>query len=197
METRIEHLVRLALEEDLSDLGDVTSRATIPAGLSINAKITAKQSGVIAGLDVVGEVYRQVDPLVSVRLCLEDGDSVKVGTVVCEVGGAGRSVLTGERVALNFLQRLSGIATLTAQFVEAVADLQAVILDTRKTIPGWRALEKYAVRMGGGSNHRIGLYDMVLIKDNHIDAAGGITAAVTAVRADYDARDLPIEVEVK
>jgi nicotinate-nucleotide pyrophosphorylase (carboxylating) len=197
VETRIEHLVNLALEEDLGDLGDVTSRATIPAGQIITAKITAKQPGVIAGLGIVGEVYRQVNPQVTVRPCLEDSDPVKVGTVVCEVVGAGRSVLTGERVALNFLQRLSGIATLTAQFVEVVADYQAVILDTRKTTPGFRALEKYAVRMGGGSNHRIGLYDMVLIKDNHIDAAGGITAAVEAVRADFDARDLPIEVEVK
>ncbi len=197
METQIEHLVKLALIEDLDDLGDVTSRATIPAGQTIRANITAKQPGVIAGLDIVGEVYSQVDPQVTVRLCLEDSDPVKVGTLVCEVVGDGRSVLTGERVALNFLQRLSGIATLTAQFVEAVADTQAVILDTRKTTPGFRALEKYAVRMGGGSNHRIGLYDMVLIKDNHIDAAGSITAAVDSVRATPDAIGLPIEVEVK
>jgi len=197
VETRIEHLVKLALEEDLGDLGDITSHATIPAEQIIHAKITAKQPGVIAGLDIVGEVYHQVDPKVTVRQCLEDSDPVKVGTVVCEIDGAGRSVLMGERVTLNFLQRLSGIATLTAQFVEAVADYQAVILDTRKTTPGFRALEKYAVRMGGGSNHRIGLYDMVLIKDNHIDAAGSITAAVNAVRTNLDARDLPIEVEVK
>ena len=197
METQIEHLVKLALDEDRGDRGDVTSRATIPAKQRIHARITAKQSGVIAGLDVVGEVYRQVDPQVAVTVCVSDGDHVQLGMVVCEVIGAGRSVLTGERVALNFLQHLSGIATLTACFVEAVAGTKAIILDTRKTTPGWRALEKYAVRMGGGSNHRIGLYDMVLIKDNHIDAAGGITAAVDAVRAEPSAQGLAVEVEVK
>ncbi|MBZ0288671.1 MAG: carboxylating nicotinate-nucleotide diphosphorylase, partial [Anaerolineae bacterium] len=119
------------------------------------------------------------------------------GTIICEVQGSGQSVLTGERVALNFLQRLSGIATLTAQFVGAAAGSKAVILDTRKTTPGWRSLEKYAVACGGGQNHRMGLYDMVMIKDNHIDAAGSITAAVNAVRSYPDAEGLAIEVEVK
>jgi nicotinate-nucleotide pyrophosphorylase (carboxylating) len=197
VETIIEQLVRQALDEDLGEAGDVTTRATIPAAQHIHAAITAKQPGVVCGLQLVAEVYRQIDPSVQVMPCANDGDFVKVGTVVCEVVGQGRAVLAGERVALNFLQRLSGIATLTAQFVRAVEGTNAVILDTRKTTPGWRALEKYAVRMGGGSNHRMGLYDMVLIKDNHIDAAGGITAAVSAVRADADARELPIEVEVK
>lgn len=193
----VEHLVKLALDEDLGERGDVTSRATIPAGQRVHARITAKQAGVIAGLELVAAVYAQVDATVTVTPLAADGDAVTVGTVVCEVDGAGRSVLTGERVALNFLQRLSGVATVTAQFVAAVAGTKAVILDTRKTTPGWRRLEKYAVCMGGGANHRIGLYDMVLIKDNHIDAAGGITAAVAAVRAEPTARDLPVEVEVK
>ena len=197
MQAEIEQLVQLALAEDLGDRGDVTSRATIPAEQRLQARITAKQAGVIAGLDVVDVVYRQVDPQMRVTPCVQDGTAANVGTVVCEVIGAGRSVLTGERVALNFVQRLSGIATLTAQFVAAVAGTPAVILDTRKTTPGWRILEKYAVRMGGGHNHRIGLYDMVLIKDNHIDAAGGITAAVEAVRSEPSAGDLPIEVEVE
>ncbi len=197
METIIEHLVRLALDEDLGERGDVTSAATIPATQRIHARISAKQPGVIAGLSLVEEVYRQVDASVRVMLCVDEGEHVPVGAVVCEVVGAGRSILMGERVALNFLQRLSGVATLTAQFVAAAAETKAVILDTRKTTPGWRALEKYAVLMGGGSNHRMGLHDMVLIKDNHIDAAGGITAAVAAVRADAHANDLPIEVEVK
>ncbi len=197
MDRQIEHLVTLALEEDFAGLGDVTSRATLPETLRLHAHITAKAPGVIAGLSLVEAVYRQVDPQVKVNPCVRDGDPVSVGKVVCEVNGAGRSVLSGERVALNFLQRLSGIATLTAQFVAAVARTQAVILDTRKTTPGWRVLEKYAVRMGGGSNHRMGLHDMVLAKDNHVAAAGGITQAVAAVRADAAARDLPLEVEVE
>lgn len=197
METIVEHLVRLALDEDLGEAGDVTTRATIPASQSVRASVTAKQLGVICGLQLVSEVYRQIDPMASVTYCVIDGDFVSVGTVICEVVGQGRSVLAGERVALNFMQRLSGIATLTRQFVIAVKGTNAVILDTRKTTPGWRALEKYAVRMGGGSNHRMGLHDMVLIKDNHIDAAGSITAAVAAVRADDAARMLAVEVEVK
>ena len=197
MEIEIDEFVRLALQEDLGVRGDVTSKATIPAAGRIHAQITTKQPGVIAGIEIVATVYRQLDPAVVVRPRVRDGDHVGAGHGVCDVSGAGRSVLTGERVALNFLQRLSGIATLTAHYVEAVAGTKAVILDTRKTTPGWRVLEKYAVRMGGGVNHRMGLYDMVLIKDNHIDAAGGITAAVTAVRIDPDARDLPVEIEVR
>ncbi len=197
MENEINQFVRMALQEDLGGRGDVTSKATIPAAGRIHAQITAKQPGVIAGVEIVATVYRQIDPTVSVLTRVRDGAHVGVGHGVCDVSGAGRSVLTGERVALNFLQRLSGIATMTAQYVEAVAGTKAVILDTRKTTPGWRVLEKYAVRMGGGANHRMGLYDMVLIKDNHIDAAGGITAAVAAVRIDPDARGLPVEVEVR
>lgn len=192
-QTAAQHLVELALAEDLSDRGDVTSALSIPADATITGRIRAKEAGVIAGLEIVRMVYAQIDPAVTVDLLLTDGTSVEVGTVICEVRGAGRSVLSGERVALNFLQHLSGVASLTAKFVAAVKGTKAVILDTRKTTPGWRLLEKYAVRMGGGQNHRIGLYDMVLIKDNHIDAAGGITAAVTAVQA----AALPIEVEVK
>ena len=197
MENEIDQFVRMALVEDLGARGDVTSKATIPAAGRIQAQIMTKQPGVIAGVEIVAAVYRQIDPTVSVLTRVRDGDHVGAGHGICDVSGAGRSVLTGERVALNFLQRLSGIATLTAKYVAAVAGTKAVILDTRKTTPGWRLLEKYAVRMGGGANHRMGLYDMVLIKDNHIDAAGGITAAVAAVRIDPDARDLPIEIEVR
>jgi nicotinate-nucleotide pyrophosphorylase (carboxylating) len=192
-----ENLVELALREDLGARGDVSSRATISPQSRISGCITAKAEGVVAGLALVNLVYKQVDPAVSVQFKCEDGQHVTSGDLICEVVGSGQSVLTGERVALNFLQRLSGVATLTAQFVGAVAGTKAVILDTRKTIPGWRLLEKYAVRMGGGQNHRMGLYDMVMIKDNHIDAAGSITAAVNAVRAYSDADKLPIEVEVK
>lgn len=193
----VEHLIELALREDLDERGDVTSRATIPADTRISGRITAKAEGVIAGLPLVAMVYKRVDPAVTVQNHCQDGGQVSVGTMIGEVAGSAQSVLTGERVALNFLQHLSGIATLTAQFVGAAAGTKAVILDTRKTMPGWRSLEKYAVEKGGGHNHRMGLYDMVMIKDNHIDAAGSITAAVNAVRAYAEARDLLIEVEVK
>ena len=197
LEPQVDTLIRMALAEDLGDRGDVTSLSTVASGAIISGQVRAKSAGVIAGLDLFEAVYRQVDPALIVERIAADGDRVTPGTLVCTVTGAGRSVLTGERVALNFLQSLSGVATLTTAFVEAVAGTRAVILDTRKTTPGWRLLEKYAVRCGGGHNHRVGLYDMVLIKDNHIDAAGGITAAVRIVRASAVADGLAIEVEVK
>ncbi len=197
LDETIHTLVRLALDEDLGERGDITSKATIAADAQIRGKIVAKASGVIAGLAVAKVVYQSVDPDVVFEPQIEDGGNVIPGTLISTVSGRGRSILTGERVALNFLQRLSGIATLTVQYVHAVAGTKAVILDTRKTTPGWRLLEKYAVRMGGGQNHRIGLYDMVMIKDNHIDAAGGITAAVEQVRANPDAKGLPIILEVE
>jgi len=191
------HLIELALREDLGDAGDLTSKATLPDSVRLRGRVVAKADGVIAGLPLIEMVYQQIDPAVEVRLSSRDGDTVTRGTLVAEVEGKGQSILTGERVALNFLQRLSGIATLTAQFVGAVAGTKAVILDIRKTTPGWRLLEKYAVVQGGGQNHRIGLYDMVLIKDNHIDGAGSITKAVEAVRAYQPASSVPIEVEVR
>jgi nicotinate-nucleotide pyrophosphorylase (carboxylating) len=196
-EKSMEMLVGLALDEDLGERGDITSKATIPAGAHLVGRITAKAPGVIAGTPGVESTYRQLSGGVTVRPCVNDGDHVSAGTVICEVSGPGQAVLTGERVALNFLQHLSGIATLTAQYVAAVAGTKAVILDTRKTTPGWRALEKYAVRCGGGQNHRFGLWDMVLVKDNHIEAAGSITSAVNAVRANPQAVGLPIIVEVE
>jgi nicotinate-nucleotide pyrophosphorylase (carboxylating) len=196
-EHRADALIRMALEEDSGERGDVTSHSTIPASTRIQGKIVAKAEGVIAGLPLVQKVYQQVDPSVEVVMHCQDGNAVSAGTLVCDVNGPARSVLTGERVALNFLGHLSGIATLTAQFVRATKGTKAVILDTRKTTPGSRSLEKYAVRMGGGQNHRMGLYDMVMIKDNHIDSAGSITAAVNAVRANPQALGLPIEVEVR
>ncbi len=192
-------LIKLALNEDLGERGDVTSKATLPADSRITGRITAKAAGVIAGLPLVDEVYRMLSPAVEVRHFISDGDAVESGTVVCEVNGPARDVLAGERTALNFLQRLSGIATLTARFVEAIATAggKGRILDTRKTTPGYRLLEKYAVRMGGGENHRTGLYDMVLIKDNHIDAAGGVREAIRAALDDVKDQPLPIIVEVK
>jgi nicotinate-nucleotide pyrophosphorylase (carboxylating) len=197
LDEKIQILVKLALDEDLGEHGDVTSQATIAPDAQIRAKIVAKAPGVIAGLPVAKAVYQCVDPDVVFEPQVEDGSAVVSGDLVCTMSGRGRSILTGERVALNFVQRLSGIATLTSRYVQVVAGTKAKILDTRKTTPGWRLLEKYAVRMGGGQNHRIGLYDMVMIKDNHIEAAGGITAAVEQVRANPAAKGLPIIVEVE
>jgi nicotinate-nucleotide pyrophosphorylase (carboxylating) len=189
----LDTLIALALEEDLGRTGDITSIATIPATQKLRVTIRAKANGVIAGLNALEKVYAKIDPALSIQFLFQDGDRVENGTTVCEIEGNARSILAGERTALNFLQRMSGIASLSRKFVDAVRGTKAIILDTRKTTPAYRLLEKYAVRMGGAENHRIGLYDMILIKDNHIDAAGGITAAVNAARA----YDLPIEVEVK
>lgn len=195
IDSHIHLLIRMALEEDLGDRGDLTSLATLPPNSTITGRITAKDMGVIAGLAMVDAVYQAIDPLVKVTCAIEDGQAVMAGTLIAEVMGSSHAVLAGERIALNFLQRLSGIATLTAQFVEAIRGTNAIILDTRKTTPGYRMLEKYAVKMGGGQNHRIGLHDMILIKDNHIDAAGGLTLAIQAALA-YEIK-APIVVEVK
>jgi len=191
----LDTLIDLAIEEDLGKAGDLTSLATIPQGQMLRGVIRAKAAGVIAGLEALENVYARIDPALEIEFFVEDGDRVEIGQEICLIEGKAHSILAGERIALNFLQRLSGVASLTRRFVDAVAGTKAVILDTRKTSPGYRSLEKYAVRMGGGQNHRIGLYDMLLIKDNHIDAAGSITAAVNAARAYQTA--LPIEVEVK
>ncbi len=190
----VQPLLELAIAEDIGP-GDVTSEAILPPDQTLQAQLVVKKPGVIAGLPVAAAVFRRVDPAVRFTPRVRDGDRVAPGDVIAEVEGPARSLLAAERTALNFLQRLSGIATLTRRFVDAVAGTRAVILDTRKTHPGYRALEKYAVRMGGGQNHRMGLYDMILIKDNHIAAAGSITAAVRRARAAYP--HLPVEVEVQ
>jgi nicotinate-nucleotide pyrophosphorylase (carboxylating) len=187
-------LIELAIAEDIGP-GDATSEAVLPADLTLRGRITAKGRGIIAGLPVAEAVFSRVDPTLRFTAHVHDGDSVHPGDQVAEVVGPGLRMLSGERIALNFLQQLSGVATLTRAFVDAVAGTRATILDTRKTHPGYRALEKYAVRMGGGQNHRFSLNDMLLVKDNHIEAAGSIVAAVERARAAYT--NLPIEVEVK
>jgi nicotinate-nucleotide pyrophosphorylase (carboxylating) len=174
-------LIRHALAEDGAD-SDITTRCTVPAEQQTRANIIARQEGVIAGLAVAAATFRELDPRVSVELLVEDGASVQAGQVVAHISGPARSVLSAERVALNFLGHLSGIATRTAQCVSALKGTKARILDTRKTTPGLRSLEKEAVRMGGGLNHRFNLSDGVLIKDNHIKAAGGIVSAITLAR---------------
>jgi nicotinate-nucleotide pyrophosphorylase (carboxylating) len=186
-------LVRAALAEDIGT-GDITTRATVPPDARGRGVLLAKAALVVAGLDVAETVFVTVDPSAQLLRSVEDGTSCSPGQVIAEVIGPGRALLSGERVALNFLQRLSGIATLTRRFVEAAAG-RITVLDTRKTTPTLRALEKYAVRTGGGRNHRMGLYDAFLIKDNHIRLAGGIRAAVE--RARRFRAGAPVEVEVQ
>jgi len=188
-------LIKQALKEDLGK-GDITSLYTIDAQANGLALIMAKQEGVLAGIEVCREVFLQVDPEMIIELNKSDSQRVDVGEVVMNIQGKTRSILAAERTALNFLQHLSGIASLTARFAEAVDGTRAKILDTRKTTPGLRLLEKYAVACGGGQNHRMGLYDMVLIKDNHIEAAGGVSAAIQLVR-DGVKKNVKIEVEVQ
>jgi quinolinate synthase len=187
-------LIGLAIAEDIGP-GDATSESILAADVVLHGRMIAKSAGVIAGLPVAAEVFSQVDPGIEVTARVADGQEVVPGELIAEVTGPGRGLLAAERTALNFLQRMSGIATLTSHFVDAVACTSAAILDTRKTLPGCRVLDKYAVRMGGGLNHRMSLYDMILIKDNHVEAAGGIIPAVAGARAAQPS--LPIEVEVR
>ncbi len=183
-----------ALEEDIGS-GDVTTDTIVPADASLRGRIVAKQDGVVAGLQVANEVMLALSERITFAANVADGSIVTRGTVLADVEGSARALLTGERTALNFLGRMSGIARLTRQYVDAVKTTRAVILDTRKTAPGLRITDKLAVRLGGGQNHRTGLFDMVLIKDNHIDFAGSITAAVERVRASQT--KLEIEVETR
>ena len=191
----LDPLIDLAFEEDIG-IGDITTEATVPPTQEGVGTLLAKSAGIVAGLPVAERVFAKLDETVLFRALVNDGDAVKVGTPIAEVQGSAKTILMGERTALNFLQRLSGIATLTAQFVTAVADYDTKIVDTRKTAAGWRAVQKYAVHVGGAQNHRFGLYDGVLIKDNHIVAAGGIANAVQRARQVVP-HTAKIEVEVE
>jgi nicotinate-nucleotide pyrophosphorylase (carboxylating) len=195
MEHLIGKLIEDALFEEIGP-GDITSEAVIPEEASATAEIIAKQDLVLAGALIAREVFRKIDPWVQFTPLAHEGGRVQSGSIIAQVQGRTRMLLAGERVALNLMQHLSGIATTTARFVEALKGSRAEILDTRKTLPGLRALEKYAVRMGGGRNHRFGLYDGILIKDNHIKAAGGIIKAMAGIRKKVHPL-LKIEVEVK
>lgn len=186
-------LIELALKEDVGH-GDITTDNIIPAETRRKAKMVAKADGVVAGLPVAEMVFKSLDPQMSWNVRTPEGSRVKKGDVLVEFEGTYRALLTGERTALNFLQRMSGIASMSAKYADAVKDFKTVILDTRKTLPGFRMLDKYAVKTGGASNHRIGLYDMAMIKDNHIEVAGGITKAVNAVRSNIE-KGILIEVE--
>jgi nicotinate-nucleotide pyrophosphorylase (carboxylating) len=190
----IKHLIDLALSEDIGG-GDVTSEALLenrPAGKAV---IVAKQEGVVAGLPVAGMVFRAVNPKLVLKMFKRDGDRIRRGEKIVSVRGKIRGILSAERTALNFLQRLSGIATLTSKYVDEVKGTGTRILDTRKTTPGLRVLEKYAVKTGGGQNHRMGLFDMILIKENHIQAAGGVSKAIQRARSKR--RKEKVEVEIR
>ncbi len=197
MDQQAMRVIRLALEEDIGS-GDITTRVTVPEGLRATGQLLAKADGVVSGIDVAGVVFHEFDPRIDYQSLVDDGARIQRGAILGEVSGPARSILTAERTALNILQHLSGIATLTARYVEAVQGTRARIIDTRKTGPGLRLLEKAAVRDGGGHNHRFGLSDGVLIKDNHLAAIGGsdrIARAIAAAR-EQAPHTLRIEVEV-
>jgi len=196
----MEEIIRKALEEDIGN-GDHTSLATIPQNATGKSKLLIKENGVLAGVEIARMVFRQLDPNLHFEIVLVDGNLVKPGDIAFYVSGSSRSILSGERLALNFMQRMSGIATATAKMVGMIEGTGAKILDTRKTTPLLREIEKSAVRLGGGENHRMGLYDMIMIKDNHVDFAGGIRQAIEAVheylRLNFEGLKLKIEIEVR
>lgn len=189
-------LVRRALEEDLGEAGDITTRAVIPPEATASARLVAREPGVVAGLEVAAYVFEVVDASVVFNPLVADGDRVEAGQALAEVEGSARCMLTAERTALNLLGRMSGVASATARLVDRVAGTGVAVSDTRKTMPGLRAIDKYAVTVGGGVNHRMGLHDAVMIKDNHIAAAGDIRAAVEAART-HAGPDVMVEVEVE
>ena len=198
MEKYLKEIITKALDEDIQT-GDVTTKAIIPDSVFGKGKFLIKAEGIIAGLNVANNVFQMINGEIVFKVLISDGKKVNAGDVAAEVKGKASSIITGERTALNFLQRMSGIATLTNIFVEKIKHTKAKILDTRKTVPGLRMLDKEAVRLGGGKNHRIGLFDLFLIKDNHIEIAGSITSAVNACRNFQQMKksNLKIEVETK
>jgi len=194
----IDQFITNAIAEDQGD-GDHTSLSTIPATAQGKAKLLIKESGIVAGVELALEIFRQVDPSLVTEVFIQDGAEVKFGDVALTVSGSARSILLAERLVLNCMQRMSGIATKTNHIVQSLAPYKTKLLDTRKTTPGMRYLEKWAVRIGGGVNHRIGLYDMILIKDNHVDYAGGIANAIRSAN-EYlkeNSKNLQIEIEVR
>ncbi len=194
----IDALINLAIKEDIGD-GDHSSLSCIPAGVEGKAKLLVKADGIIAGVDIARKIFKRIDEHLSIDVFIEDGNAVKKGDIVFHVSGKTHSILQAERLVLNFMQRMSGIATNTNRYVKKLEGLKTKVLDTRKTTPGLRAIEKLAVKIGGGENHRMGLYDMIMIKDNHIDFAGGIENAIQKIK-EYKQEhrlDIPVEIEVR
>jgi nicotinate-nucleotide pyrophosphorylase (carboxylating) len=189
-------IVKNALLEDIGN-GDHSSLASVPENAKGKMLLRAKANGIIAGIEVAKEVLHIVDPSVTMTCFMKDGDEIKVGNIVFEIVGSARSMLTAERTLLNFMQRMSGIATVSKQYSDAVKGTKTKILDTRKTTPNLRALEKYAVKIGGSENHRFGLYDMIMLKDNHIDFAGGIPKAINDTQEYLKKNNLPLKVEIE
>lgn len=193
--TDIQNLIDAALKEDLGNKGDITSQATIPDNKTAKMMMNARAQGILAGINIAIQVFKTVDNDLTITEHVQDGHPLKKGQKILTVEGNARQILMAERTALNFLSHLSGIASETHRYVTAIQHTKAKILDTRKTLPGYRAIQKYAVKMGGGNNHRTGLYDMVLIKDNHIAAAGGIKAALDNTAAANPSVKIEIEVD--
>jgi len=191
----LDDFVRRVLAEDLGAGGDVTSNATIPAGARFTAEMNCREPIVVAGLDIAAAFFRSLDPDVAIEQPVADGDRTEAGTILMRLAGKARAMLTAERSALNTLQHLSGIATLTRRYVDAIEGTGAILLDTRKTIPGLRTLEKYAARMGGAHNHRMRLDDGVLIKDNHVAVCGGVAEAVRAAKSANTGLQVQVEVD--
>jgi nicotinate-nucleotide pyrophosphorylase (carboxylating) len=192
----VQRLIELAFAEDIGD-GDHTSLACIPADAKGNTLIVAKEDGIIAGIELAVYIFHRINPHLSVTTLMKDGDTIKPGDVIMRISGSTIAMLTAERTVLNFMQRLSGISTQTKKYTEILKGLNTRILDTRKTTPGMRLLEKWAVRNGGGVNHRIGLYDMILLKDNHIDFAGGIKEAIARSHEYLKSKNLNLKIEVE
>ncbi|MCD6597347.1 MAG: carboxylating nicotinate-nucleotide diphosphorylase [Bacteroidales bacterium] len=189
-------LIKLAIAEDLGD-GDHTSLACIPSSAVGKAHLLIKDNGILAGIRVAKEVFKLIDPELNLNIYLEDGQQIKKGDIAFDVKGSSRSILQAERLVLNFMQRMSGIASITKSYVDKIKDLDTEILDTRKTTPGLRYFEKEAVRIGGGTNHRTGLFDMIMIKDNHVDMSGGIEKAIDRVQLYFSDNNINLAVEVE
>lgn len=192
----IKHLIQMTLAEDIGD-GDHSSMSCIPIEVQGEMKLLVKQDGILCGVDVAREVLRQVDDTIQMEQFMHDGDAIRKGDIVFKLHGSAQKMLTAERTVLNFMQRMSGIATTTHEYVEMVKDTSVTLLDTRKTTPNMRIFEKYAVEVGGAQNHRFGLFDMMMLKDNHIDFAGGIEKAIDAAVAYQKAKGLNLKIEVE
>ncbi|MCQ2292392.1 MAG: carboxylating nicotinate-nucleotide diphosphorylase [Bacteroidales bacterium] len=196
IDEQIKKLIALTLQEDIAD-GDHSSLSCIPVEEQGEMKLLVKEDGVLCGVDVAREVLRQVDPNIKMEQYMHDGDAIVKGDIVFRLNGSAQKMLTAERTVLNFMQRMSGIATSSREYVELVKDTNVTLLDTRKTTPNMRAFEKYAVKIGGASNHRFGLYDMMMLKDNHIDFAGGIEKAIDAANEYQRSHNLNLKIEIE